>query len=404
MVDFTRKKRTSPESEEGIHVSELITLMEGNPIGGLILKKIGIASMMDDYITIKGSKELFEKQKSINSRFHKEDIRCKIEDAEGDFADEEFRININDVSNSDYLTNLGLESICTKPIYSTQSDFFERFCDMNKYARKLIALKRYDIVKMNIEMLKDLGGRDIILRVLHDKNHNEFYSRAIISTAYNNYDNNIAIVVALLTLHKENLRNDTSYDLTFYEQNESSITMYFESQNKIELKEVGYVTNIVTVSNDEVKREALKFAGVCQIYFKDETNQDNQFLFRTNTVDCDILSIKHNFTADTASDRLSEIDKTAEIHKILYNDILNIFKIKDLDQIKFFIRDKVEKSRTESINKYKDEISKLITISEVNNIIQLLTLFKNIELIADEDLEAKLYIEYLISQSITKRR
>lgn len=45
--------------------------------------------------------------------------------------------------------------------------------------------------------------------------------------------------------------------------NESFIKMFFESSEKMPLEGIGYVKNFIEVSNDEIKREALRFSGAC---------------------------------------------------------------------------------------------------------------------------------------------
>lgn len=58
---------------------------------------------------------------------------------------------------------------------------------------------------------------------------------------YNNYDNNITIVIALLPLHKKMQEENVVYSLNRVEYNESYMRIFFEEDNKKELGELGYV-------------------------------------------------------------------------------------------------------------------------------------------------------------------
>ena len=70
---------------------------------------------------------------------------------------------------------------------------------------------------------------------------------------------------------------------------------------------------------------------------------------------------------------------------------------------KFLLKRKVESAKGDSIKRYKKQI--LDTLNEsTSNIIQLLTLFKKIELIANEDIDAIEYIRYIVYQALIDRK
>lgn len=78
-------------------------------------------------------------------------------------------------------------------------------------------------------------------------------------------------------------------------------------------------------------------------------------------------------------------------------------QIKSPEQIKFLLKRKVESAKGDSIKRYKKQI--LDTLNEsTSNIIQLLTLFKKIELIANEDIDAIEYIRYIVYQALIDRK
>lgn len=404
MEQFRKKIEYFLSSDEGIKVSELITLVEGNPLMSEIFNLIDIESIKDDYIQIAGAKKLVKRQELINQRYYKEDLKSDLNNITL-YSENDFAINFNDISENEYFKDLGINQITTTPIYSATSDFFSELYQMDRYANKLIKDGYKNIVEENLNMLKQIHSFTKKFRILHDKTDDLFYLRAIISlNNYYNYDNNIAIVIALLSLHKEMKKSDVRYKLRICEYNESFIRMFFESSEATKLQNIGYVKNLIEVSNDEIKREALKFNGVCYISFKDSNNEDSElFIIRPQEIKSRIISIKHNVLPKTAIEELANIGNARNIHADLFEDISTITEIKSPEQIKFLLKRKVELAKGEHIKKYKNQILERLSQS-VSNIIQLLTLFKKIELLANEDIDAIEYIRYIIYQSLIEKK
>ena len=111
-----------------------------------------------------------------------------------------------------------------------------------------------------------------------------------------------------------------------------------------------------------------------------------------------------NLVSDiVAIEELSHISDAGNIHTSLFEDIATITQIKSPEQIKFLLKRKVESAKGDSIKRYKKQI--LDTLNEsTSNIIQLLTLFKKIELIANEDIDAIEYIRYIVYQALIDRK
>ena len=87
------------------------------------------------------------------------------------------------------------------------------------------------------------------------------------------------------TLHNQMKEPGVKYSLDFCELNESYINMYFETSEVYDLEDVGKVRNVIQVSNDEIKREALKFSCVAKIYFDvDDPVYGSMYLTAENRV------------------------------------------------------------------------------------------------------------------------
>jgi hypothetical protein len=64
----------------------------------------------------------------------------------------------------------------------------------------------------------------------------------------------------------------------------------------------------------------------------------------------------------------------------------------------------VKNARNENFKKHKVKIENIIDTNVVNNMVQLLTLFKKMELITENDIEASEYLRYIIYESLVERR
>ena len=369
MNKFKKKAVQFTPHEPGVKISELVTLIDPNDkLGNRITELLQINNIIDEYIAIPGAEHLIKIQKSINSAYIKEDIECSLKDI-SIFSDNDFSINLHNIIKKPFYEGDNSTELSLTPIYSASTDFFSELLQMNKYADNLIHKGLGHILKTNLDYLKE--ELDILkkYRILYDVTEKRSYLRAIISlNKYRDYNNNIAILIALVTLHNEMKNSNIKYRLKACEYNESFIKLQFESSELSELQNIGYVKNIIEVSNDEIKRESMKFEGICSILFKGEDNSDNELLIANPKVlKSNILSIRHDAIPNSVLKELYNITKAENIHNDLYKDILNIRNIKNVDSIRFWIKEKIDKART--ITSCKNEILKILE-QHISNVIQ----------------------------------
>src|SRR5690606_4360496 len=180
-----------------------------------------------------------------------------------------------------YFNEIEINELAALPIHSGERDFFSNLYDMDKYAKQLIIRGHRDILNQNLELLKSKEDYVKRYRLLHSLEDNTFYLRAIISEdRYYNYDNNLTFVIALLKLHFETKTSNVQYYLSFSEYNESYLRLYFRTSETRELKGIGYLQNMLLVSNDEIKREALRFSTICSINYRTSDNIEERLYIK----------------------------------------------------------------------------------------------------------------------------
>lgn len=413
MADFSIKQIVKPSlSDDGIFVQELLELLNlEDKLTAMLLRALKIKDIENDFIKITGAKQLFKVQKGIKSNFYKEDLVSSLKNITI-YNGDNFTLNFSNLRRNEYFSSQALNEIITYPIYSSKNDFFAGLYGMDKYANSLIRNGLSDVLLSNIDLLKtkEISKNKRKYRILHDLEDNKFYLRAIISTGrYNNYDNNIAIVIALLTIHKRMKEQNISYSIDRVEYNESYIRLFFAQSNKRKLENnLGYVKNMIEVSNDEIKREALRFDAISNVEFIDTNNEPQSLIIQPSVkksrINTSILSIRHSVTSETLAKQLTEIKNSEEIHKSLFSEISEISKITNPSQIIFFLKKKIELAKSEYVKNHKGKITDLLNKQTVTNMIQLFTLFKKIELITENDIEASEYIRYIIYESLTSKK
>lgn len=402
MIDFSIKHTLkSSLNDDGVSVQELLNLLNHeDDLTGILLESLNIENIKNDFINITGAKQLLKIQEGINTGFLKEDLVSSLKDITV-YNNDIFTINFNNIKNPEDLLDLTSSQIISTPIYSAKNDFFSSFYGMDKYANGLIKNGMNDILQANLELLKnkDISENKRRYRILYDLNEKAFYLRAIISMdRYNNYDNNIAIVIALITLYRRMKEQEIVYSIDRIEYNESYIRIFFAQNDKRKLSnDLGYVKNMIEVSNDEIKREALRFDAISNIEFIDANSEVQDLIIQPSTknskIKTSILSIKHSAIPKTFVQQLQEIGNSQKIHDSLFSEISEISKITNPAQIIFFLKRKVELAKNEYIKKHKKNITDILNKQTVTNMIQLLTLFKKIELITENDIEASWKIQ-----------
>lgn len=394
--DFTK-------GDNGIEIDKLLTLIEKSEYLEEIKSYFEVSKLKDQFISIKGASTLFTILKSMDSRYKKVDLRSNLKDIQFDY-EKEFGLVFNNLSESEYFSETKREIIKAIPIHSGERDFFQNLYSIDKYAASLLKNGYRDILDQNLESLKSKEEHIRRYRLIHDTKEDEFYLRAIISEdRYFNYNNNIAFVIALLKLHYESLNSDTKYEIAFSEFNESAIRVYFNTTELKSIEGVGYLQNTIQVSNDEIKKEALKFSTVASILFKDKNEEEENLYIKPKDVKSKVLSITHGTGPKKAFDNLNDFTRSSEIFENLYQDVKKVSKIKDHGQILHLVRIKIENSNTEEIKKRKDDMKKFLLV-EIKTTTQLLEVFNKLIMLEGLEIDGKEYLRYLIYEALIDRK
>lgn len=392
------------DNDSGIQLNTLLTLIKDHPYHSKILSYFNITPNSDIFIAIPGAQTLFSILTSINQSFIKEDIVSSLQNISFDHSNQ-FSIVFRNIEAEKLFKDSKKSTIVAQPIHSAQVDFFKNVYDINKYASKLLSLGYKDILDANLDLLKTKKEHKRKYRLLHEIETDLYYLRAIVSEKrYYDYNNNIAFIIALLKLYTEMQNSDIKYELSICEYNQSFISMYFKTTDFKELKGIGYLENTLQISNDELKREALRFSSLCTISFQGKNKEEQKLFIKPKDIKSKVLTITHGTGVNKAFDNLEDFVKSKEIFENLYQEIATITKIKDHGQIVHLVKSKIQNATSEDIKKYKHELLKPLIYNTIKTTTELLETFNKLILLEGLEIDAKEYLRYLIYEALINRK
>lgn len=406
MNKFSKKnidKKDFFAGDDGITIDNLLLLIKGSEYYQNVLNYFQIEENDTTKINIPGSKTLFTILNSSNKKLRKEDIKVELQNIKFDYSSK-FGIVFNNIQENEYLKNKNINSLKAYPIHSAEKDFFSNLYDIDKYASKLLNNGFKDILDYNLELLKQKKEHHRKYRLIHDTEADIFYLRAIVSTdRYYNYDNAFTVVIALLKLHLEMLTSKVDYELQFFEYNDSFIRLYFKTSELKELKEIGYLENTLLVSNDEIKREALRFSNICTIRYVDSNKNEQRLFIKPKDIKTKVITIPHGTGVEKAFLNLDDFVKSTENFEKLFKEVETITKIQNHNQIVHLVKSKINNSTTDEIRKFKSELTKVLLV-DIKTTTQLLETFNKLVFLEGLEIDAKEYLRYILYEALIDRR
>lgn len=391
-----------PVSDTGIKVKEMTSLLKGNKYENDLLKSLEIESIKEEFISIPGARTALSRLNAVDRDYKKIDHEASYRSLGFDSSrkrKEEFAIVFDGVADED-------EKITALPIYSARSDFFEKMNGMDKYASQLFSKDLSSIVYANLDLLqKDSKAtkKKEKFRLLKEIETGSFFLRAIVSSSYRNYDNKIALFVALISLHKSSKASGSTFRISNFEYSESFVRIYFESDRSEQLSNFGEVTQMIEVSNDEIKNRALNFKCLLKISYYDKNEMiEGEIIAKPQTTGkYSILRITHGQNVETAIKTLKDISKVDSVTNTVFEDAKSISEIDKPDFIRDLVKRKIEGARVEELKDHKNAMIRELE-TKVTNMYGLLKLFNKLNLVTD-DPEVKEYLRYLFYDALSKR-
>lgn len=336
----------------------------------------------EDFLRIQGTKELIEKYDKLDAE--KYDFTAKLSNVE----------YIGMYHNNELILNFPIEKIEATSIYSFKNEFLKEFC-IEKYVDFCNKNDCNDLIKENIDKLfEKFSSKEKQYRLLRDREDN-WCIRGFTSDRYNNYDNNIAVYLSFLAVHKYAEMKDIWYHIDRAYLSDSSLYILFEQENPIKLKNIGDLYLGIAVSNGEIRNKTFKFEVRYRV-----VNSDKKVGFSA-ILNNSIFSIVHSTGISKISDNLNNLIKLDEHTDSIIEFIskLNCMEPLSDDATYMLINDLIDRVSTCSdiSKKTKDSYKKV----EFNNILKnTLTLIEFLDKAnsIDTDIDEKIFVERILHQ------
>ncbi len=295
------------------------------------------------------------------------------------------------------------EFICT-PQYSSKNDLLKSLFSMQSFEAELLEKGHKTFVEKLLIDIKNIipeNKHSSFYRIIKNEK-NEYFLRAIVSERYNDYNDNITVLLGLIGISRQMELKQAEFVIQKFEYNEPYVRIYFGKEKAKLISGVGKVKYVIEVSNDEIKRESLKFVGAVNIIYGEENGEEKQLYIKSNRVKHKLLSISHGSTPETAIAKLKDLDQYIEQEDDVYKTIEDISKTKNLNGIKHLVYRKIEKSKNPGIvSKRKILLNELN--NEVDTMFKLFAALGKVEELV-EDIDGKEFLSYLYYDALIYKK
>jgi hypothetical protein len=343
----------------------------------------------NDDLRIKGVRALIEGFDEIDSE--KMDIIAQYKDIQYVGIDDKKQILLN--------FNCDDETIVTHSLYDFYNDFLEEGFQLVKYIDYCIKNDYYDIIKKNLEWLFSRNGDAEAkqYRLLRDID-GTWGVRGKTSNGYKNYDNNVALYLSLLALHKYSIEKDKYYHINSAYVTDSSLYIFFEHDEPVHIPEVGDVYLGLAISNGEIRN--YKFQAEMRYRIVSDKNDVSFSAISSSSV----FSIIHNMNVSTINKQLEKLFRldTLEDEMLDFIKALNNSENLSEDSMYFLVTDLLEKLKkcSDISTKTRDEFKKVEISNMILGTYTLVDFFGKLKMIPT-DVDEQIFIERIFHKVIS---
>jgi hypothetical protein len=273
--------------------------------------------------------------------------------------------------------------------YSAKSDLLEyyNFSRFANYCRDNEYEDLIEIIKDYLRVKNSENNEKVNLRLVYKYDENKYYLRAITSTRdYRDYGINFSVFVALVSLSRYVVKNKNEIYIEHYSVSDSEIYVAFRFSNEIKLKDDLFLAVSLILENDEIKRSAVSFNGVCKLRYLDKDKQSEIYIKpkglkkEGRNYEVDILTYPHRGSVEKVYEKIEELPIVIEefINQVS-EDAPKIASIKNPDDVRKLIATKVNYSKKKEFQEFKERIFKMLMKITVDNTFQLFELLREVD-------------------------
>ena len=381
----------------------IAVLSRNNEYVDKVLECFSVDRSKEKVIQIGNVKNLLEDISILDSMAEKKDVRVKVRDIVLDkmLEEEAALFTLYGISDLDLVKKLHADHIQVESRYSAKHDVLE-IHKLGKFANFCRDNKWSDLLDYINEYIRNHTQNDEFCsaRLIRPIESDRYLLRAVTSDkVYRNYGINFSVLVALLSVNRYAISTKSDVFIDNYQIDDSRVYLSFRLGAPVRISDNLELSFSLILENDEIKDSSVSFSGVFQLMYTSGGRNTNITL-RPNTFhypgemsyNTDMLTYTHSMSVEKVYDKISNLPLYIEKYVSQVAKYAKaIIDIKNPNEVKSFIVEKVSKAKKDEFSKYKEEVLRRLAAIESNSIFDLFEALRSVEELFGEDIVSREY-------------
>ena len=381
----------------------IAVLSRNNEYVDKVLECFSVDRSKEKVIQIGNVKNLLEDIFDLDSMAEKKDVRVKVRDIVLDkmLEEEAALFTLYGISDLDLVKKLHADHIQVESRYSAKNDVLE-IHKLGKFANFCRDNKWSDLLDYINEYIRNHTKNDEFCsaRLIRPIESDRYLLRAVTSDkVYRNYGINFSVLVALLSVNRYAISTKSDVFIDNYQIDDSRVYLSFRLGAPVRISDNLELSFSLILENDEIKDSSVSFSGVFQLMYTSGGRNTNITL-RPNTshypgemsYNTDMLTYTHSMSVEKVYDKISNLPLYIEKYVSQVAKYAKaIIDIKNPNEVKSFIVEKVSKAKKDEFSKYKEEVLRRLAAIESNSIFDLFEALRSVEELFGEDIVSREY-------------
>ena len=337
---------------------------------------------------------------SLDQQTNKIDVTVNLKDIylEKVLENDHILFHLFGITDPGLITAIQADHLIVESQYSARTDIMEYY-QFSKFASFLHSNNMDDYARQIWDTLRFMTNKEkkCMARLIYHIADKKYYIRAVTSeNGYKKYGVNFSALVTLFAVNQYVKEKKERAFVESYDIDDSHILMSIQFDRKIQLEDDMYLSLNLSLENDEIRQSAVTLNAEFRVVYKKGGKESDIFIKPTayqkeqGSYSQDMLTYSHGMNVKTAIERISNlpvlIDKYIDL---VSKNAIAIKSIKNPQQVKDFIQQKIQHARKDDFVGYKAAIVEKLASIEVHSVFDLFELLRNVEELFGDDIKSK---------------
>lgn len=337
---------------------------------------------------------------SLDQQTNKIDVTVNLKDIylEKVLENDHVLFHLFGITDPGLITAIQADHLIVESQYSARTDIMEYY-QFSKFASFLHSNNMDDYARQIWDSLRFMTNKEkrCMARLIYHIADKKYYLRAVASeNGYKKYGVNFSALVTLLAVNQYVKEKKERAFVDSYDIDDSNILMSIQFDRKIQLEEDMSLSLNLSLENDEIRQSAVTLNAEFRVVYKKGEKESDIFIKPTayqkeqGSYSQDMLTYSHGMNVKTAIERISNlpvlIDKYIDL---VSKNAIAIKSIRNPQQVKDFIQQKIQHARKDDFVGYKTAIVEKLASIEVHSVFDLFDLLRNVEELLGDDIKSK---------------